>query len=74
MLDLSKHPLLKYVLFGNLYFSEGLIFALTTVIIVLFFTEKDISISTTTLVGGIAFAPWAIKFVFGPTIDFFGKD
>ena len=57
MLELSKHPWLKYVLFGNLYFSEGLIFATTTVIIVLFFTEKDISISTTTLVGGIASAP-----------------
>ena len=73
MLDLSKQPLLKYALFGNLYFSEGLIFALTTVIIVLFFTEKDISISTTTLVGGISSVPWIMKFVFGPTIDFFGK-
>ena len=73
MLYLSKHPLLKYVLFGTLYFSEGLIFALTTVIIVLFFTEKDISISTTTLVGGISSVPWIMKFVFGPTIDFFGK-
>jgi MFS family permease len=73
MIDLYKRPWLKYILFGNLYFSEGLIFALTTVIIVLFFTDKDISISTTTLVGGIASIPWMLKFIFGPTIDFFGK-
>ena len=73
MLDLSERPSLKYILFGILYFAEGLIVALTTVILVLFFTEKDISISTITLVGGISSVPWAIKFVFGPTIDFFGK-
>jgi len=73
MLELSKHPWLKYVLFGDLYFSEGLIFATTTIIIVLFFTDKDISISTTTFVGGIASIPWMLKFIFGPTIDFFGK-
>jgi len=73
MLDLSKRPSLKYILFGILYFSEGLTVALTGVVLVLFFTEKDISITTITLVGGIASFPWALKFVFGPTIDFFGK-
>jgi len=73
MLDLTKHPFLKYILFGNLYFSEGLIFALTTVVIVLFFNEKGISISVTTLVAGLASVPWIMKFIFGPTIDFFGK-
>jgi MFS family permease len=73
MIDLDKHPSLKYILFCVLYISEGLVVALTSVVIVLYFTEKDISISTTTLVGGISSVPWAIKFVFGPTIDFFGK-
>jgi hypothetical protein len=73
MLDLTKRPSLKYFLFGSLYFAEGLIFALTTVVIVLFFTEKNISIEITTLVGGLASVPWMLKFVFGPTIDFFGN-
>jgi len=73
MLDLNKHPLLKYFLFSILYFSEGLIMALTTVIIVLFFTEKDISISTIAFVGGLSTVPWALKFLYGPVIDFFGK-
>ena len=73
MLELSKHPSLKYILFGVLYFSEGLIYALASVIIVLFFTDKDISISTTALVGGIVSSPWILKFIMGPTVDFFGK-
>ena len=73
MLDLDKLPSLKYILFGLLYFSEGLIIALTTVVLVLFFTDLDISISTIALVGGIASYPWALKFIFGPAIDFFGK-
>ena len=73
MLDLAKSSYLKYFLFGSLYFAEGLIFALSTVILVLFFEDKNISIEITTLVGGIAFVPWMLKFVFGPTIDFFGR-
>jgi len=73
MLDLYKNPALKYILFCSLYISEGLVVALTSLIIILYFTDKDISISTATLVGGIASIPWAIKFIFGPTIDFFGK-
>jgi MFS family permease len=60
-------------LFGNLYFSEGLIFALSTVVIVLYFSEKNISISITTLVAGISGIPWMMKFVYGPTVDFFGN-
>ena len=73
MFDLAKLPSLKYFLFGSLYFAEGLIFALSTVIIVLFFTDKNISIEITTLVGGLSTVPWMMKFVYGPTIDFFGK-
>jgi len=73
MLELNKYPYFKYILFCILYFSEGLVVGLTSVILVLFFTEKDISISIITLIGGITSIPWGIKFVFGPTIDFFGK-
>ena len=73
MLELTKHPSFKYILFSILYFAEGLTVALTGVVLVLFFIDKDIPISVITLVGGIASVPWAIKFVFGPTVDFFGK-
>ncbi len=73
MLDLHKNPSLKYLLFGSLYFSEGIILSLSTVILIIYFTEKDISIATATLVGGIAYIPWMLKFVFGPITDYFIK-
>jgi len=73
MLDLNKYPSLKYLLFGSLYFSEGLLLALSTVILIIYFTQKDISIATATLVGGIAYIPWILKFVFGPITDYFIK-
>jgi MFS family permease len=73
MLTLSKHPSLKYLLFGSLYFSEGLLLALSTVILIIYFTHKDISIATATLVGGIVYIPWILKFIFGPITDYFIK-
>ena len=73
MLELSKHPLLKYLLFGNLYFSEGIQFALVSVIIIVAFTTKEIPISTATFVAGIAATPFTFKFIFGPITDYFIK-
>jgi PAT family beta-lactamase induction signal transducer AmpG len=73
MLDISKRPSLKYVLFGNLYFAEGLQFALSTTILILYFTEKDISVATSTLVIGVATSPWVLKFIYGPITDFLIK-
>ena len=72
-IDISKKSYLKYLLFGSLYFSEGIILALSTVILIIYFTHKDISIATATLVGGIVYIPWVLKFVFGPITDFFIK-
>ena len=60
MLDLAKHPLLKYLLFGNIYFANGLQGALALVIVIVYFTELDISIATATLVGGVASIPFAL--------------
>ena len=73
MIDITKRSYLKYLLFGSLYFSEGILLALSTVILIIYFTHKDISIATATLVGGIVYIPWILKFVFGPITDFFIK-
>lgn len=73
MLDLTKHPYLKYPLFGCLYFSEGLAFTIATVVIIIYFTDIGISIATATLVAGIAGIPWILKFVNGPITDYFIK-
>jgi len=73
MLDLSKHPSLKYLLFGNLYFANGVQGSLVFVIIILYFTELGIPISTATMVAGLASIPFVLKFIFGPITDYFIK-
>jgi MFS family permease len=72
-IDITEKSYLKYFLFGNLYFSEGIQYSIATVIIVIFFADKGLSIATTTLVAGIAASPWVMKFVFGPIVDHFSK-
>jgi PAT family beta-lactamase induction signal transducer AmpG len=64
---------MKYFLFGSLYFSEGLMVAITTVATSLYLREKGVSIPITTLIVGIVNIPWMLKFVWGPVIDFFIK-
>jgi MFS family permease len=64
---------LKYLFFGGLYFANGIQFALAVVLIIVYFTEKDISISTATLVAGIASLPFTFKFLVGPMTDYFIK-
>jgi len=71
LIDITKRSYLKYLLFGSLYFSEGILLALSTVILIIYFTHKDISIATATLVGGIVYIPWILKFVYGPITDYF---
>jgi MFS family permease len=43
------------------------------VLLIVYFTEKDISIATTTMVAGIASIPFTFKFLFGPLTDRFIK-
>jgi len=73
MIDVSKKSWHKYFLFGSLYFSEGLQWTLATVIIPIYLVDKGYSLSVATLVAGVGIAPWWLKFVFGPTIDYFYK-
>jgi PAT family beta-lactamase induction signal transducer AmpG len=73
MIDISEKSWHKYFLFVSLYFSEGLQAALATVIIPIYLLDKGFSLPVTTLVAGIGGAPWYLKFVFGPTTDYFYK-
>ena len=71
MIDITKRGYLKYLLFGNLYFSEGLQITLATVIVPIYLLDKGISIPVATLVAGLAAAPWYLKFAIAPIIDHF---
>jgi len=73
MIDISKKSWYKYFLFGSLYFTEGLQQSLAMVIIPIYLMDKGFSLPLATLVAGIGGAPWYLKFVFGPTIDYFYK-
>jgi MFS family permease len=73
MIDINKHSFLKYSLFGNLYFSEGLMIAITTVVTSLYLREKAVPIPLTTLIVGIVNIPWILKFIWGPIVDRFNR-
>jgi len=73
MVDIKKHRFLKYILFFNLYFAEGLMIAITTVVTSLYLREQGVSIPITTLIVGIVNIPWILKFIWGPIVDYFIK-
>ena len=73
MIDATKHRVLKYILFFNLYFAEGLMIAITTVVTTLYLREQGVSIPLTTLIVGVVNIPWILKFIWGPIVDRFIK-
>jgi MFS family permease len=62
---------MKYLLFGSLYFSEGVMMSIAFVIIPVYFVEKGISIEIAGLVIGIISIPVTIKFIWGGIVDYF---
>jgi MFS family permease len=73
MIDLDKHPRVKYLLFGNLYFANGIQASIGMVLIIIYFDEINISIATATMVAGLASIPFTLKFLFGPITDYLIK-
>ena len=73
MIDLSKHKKYRHLLFGSLYFSEGLYQLMLVIIVPLYLIEKNVPIPIITLVMGIGELPWGVKFIWGGIIDFYHK-
>ena len=73
MFDLSTHKKFKYLLFGSLYFSEGLYQGLILIVTPLYLLDKGVSLPLVTLIGGIGYLPWGLKFIWGGIIDFYHK-
>ena len=69
-MDLTKSTFGKCILFGTLYFPEGLMGALVTVIIPLYLASNGFSASIVGLVMGLTTIPWVIKFVWGFIVDY----
>jgi MFS family permease len=73
MFDTTRITFLKYLASGIIYFSEGLVFTIITVIVPVYLVEKNISLPVATLVAGIAGFPWIIKFLWGGMVDYLDK-
>jgi len=71
MIDISKTRYLKYLFFGSLYFSQGLVAAIANVILPVYLKETGFPIATITIIAGIVLIPWTIKFVWGGITDYF---
>ena len=71
MIDVNKNNLMKYLLFSSLYFSEGILWIIASLILPIYLVEKDVSLPLTTLVSGIFMLPMTIKFVWGGIVDYF---
>ena len=71
MIDLQDQKKFKYLLFGNLYFAQGIVQTIGFVLIPVYFTEKGISPSIISIVIGIAMIPLIIKFIWGGIVDYF---
>ena len=73
MIGISIHQHSKYLLFGSLYFSQGIIYTIASVYLPIYLIEKNVPIETATIIIGITYLPWVIKFFFGYIVDFFNS-
>jgi len=73
LIDLRLHKRFKYLLFSSLYFSEGLYQALILIITPIYLIGKNVPLPIVTLIMGLGYLPWALKFVWGGIIDFYHK-
>lgn len=73
MIDITKKSSLKYLLFGLLYFIQGVLLSISWIILPIYFVEKGIDLSLAGLVLGIVSLPWAIKFLYGGFVDYYNS-
>jgi MFS family permease len=62
-----------YILFFTLYFSEGLYQGLIVIVVPIYLIGKGVPLPLVTLVAGIGYLPWGLKFVWGGIMDFFHR-
>jgi MFS family permease len=70
MIDITKSRSSKYLLFGSIYFIQGLLLAMGQLIIPVYLVEKSFPAPLITLIVGVIMIPWTIKFFWGALIDY----
>lgn len=61
------------MLFGSLYVSEGLYQGLILIVTPIYLLGKGVPLPLVTLIAGIGYLPWGLKFVWGGIIDFYHR-
>jgi PAT family beta-lactamase induction signal transducer AmpG len=69
MIDITNRSGLKYLLFGSLYVAEGIEFALATLIISYYLSDKGIPVPIVTAIAAGSLLPWTMKFFWGIIAD-----
>lgn len=69
MIDITKRSGLKYLLFGSIYIAEGIEFALATLIVSFYLSDKGIPIPIVTAIAAGSLIPWTLKFFWGIIAD-----
>ena len=73
MIEINDRNIIKYLLFGSLYFLEGLKYIIAVLILPVYLTEKGISLPIVTLISAIFLLPMTIKFVWAGIVDYYNK-
>lgn len=66
---LSESALMRYILFGALYFAQGLPWGFISVGYVVFLSDQGLSSEAIGWAVGMGYIPWSFKIVFGPLVD-----
>jgi PAT family beta-lactamase induction signal transducer AmpG len=71
MPTLSGSRLLRYLVFGALYFAQGVPWGFISVGYVVFLTDRGLDNEAVGAAIGLAYVPWSFKIFWGPLIDRF---
>ncbi|HEC92027.1 MAG TPA: MFS transporter [Candidatus Atribacteria bacterium] len=74
MYYINDNPFVKYLVFLNIYLSEGLHLAIATVLIPIYLLEKNFTPELTTFIAGLVMTPWVLKFIFGWIVDHYANE
>jgi len=69
MIDIKNRSGLKYLLFGSIYVSEGITFALATLIVSFYLADKGVPVPIVTAIAAGSLLPWTLKFFWGIIAD-----
>jgi PAT family beta-lactamase induction signal transducer AmpG len=72
-IDIEKRKIVKYILFADLYFPEGIIDTIVPILIPVFLVKEGVPVEIATLSAAFGWIPWTIKFIWSGVIDKYSR-